>query len=230
MNGLLIVNKSLYYTSMDVIRILRKLTGVKKIGHAGTLDPLATGVLLVCIGKEATKKIDQFMNMEKEYTAEINLSSFSETDDSEGPLINVGVKVAPSLDEINNCLRKFVGEIEQVPPKYSAIKVNGKSAYKRARQGEHVQLKSRTVFIKKIELLSYEWPLLKVQVVCGKGVYIRSLARNIGECLQTGGYVKSLIRTRIGQFNLLQAIGLEVLAKNPELIKEEIQKRVIQVI
>ena len=121
MDGFLVINKPLHYTSMDVIRVLRKLSGIRKIGHAGTLDPLATGVLLVCIGK-ATKKVPELMDTEKEYIAEIDLSAVSETDDLEGELTYITIEKEPSLDEIKECLEKFTGVIDQVPPKYSAVK------------------------------------------------------------------------------------------------------------
>jgi len=221
MDGFLVINKPLHYSSMDVIRVLRKLTGVKKIGHAGTLDPLATGVLLVCVGRPATKYINLLMNTEKEYVAEINLSAFSETDDAEGVIKKVEVKKECSEDEIKECLQHFVGIIEQVPPVYSAVKVRGQSAYKRVRRGEKVELKSKKVTIKAIELLSYQWPILKIKVICGKGVYIRSLAHDIGKCLNTGGYLSSLERTRIGKYAITDAIDLKQLQENSDLIAKK---------
>lgn len=223
-SGFLIINKPLYYSSMDVIRVLRKLTGIKKIGHAGTLDPLATGVLLVCIGRSATKHIDRLMNMEKEYIAEIDLSSISETDDAEGPLKEMNVEIVPSEEEIKKCLQQFIGTIEQAPPCYSAIKIDGVRAYKKARRGEVVELKVRNVFVKSIDLLSYLWPVLKIKVTCGKGVYIRSLARDIGKCLKTGGYLKSLIRSRIGFYPIENALELKTLQENNKLIDEKLAK------
>ncbi|HBR70874.1 TPA: tRNA pseudouridine(55) synthase TruB [Candidatus Dependentiae bacterium] len=223
-SGFLIINKPLHYSSMDVIRVLRKLTGIKKIGHAGTLDPLATGVLLVCIGRATTKHIDSLMNMEKEYIAEIDLTAFSETDDAEGPLQECDVKNIPSENEIIACLHKFIGLIEQIPPRYSAMKIQGVRAYKKVRSGEIFELEARMVEIKSIDLLSYQWPVLKIKVTCGKGVYIRSLARDIGNCLHTGGYLKSLIRSRIGEYRLENALELKFLQENTNLIEEKLSK------
>ena len=223
MDGFLIIDKPLHYSSMDVIRILRKLTGIRKIGHAGTLDPLATGVLLVCIGKAATKQIDKLMDMEKEYVAEINLLAFSETDDAEGPLCAVDVKEIPIEDAVKKCLSQFIGVIEQMPPVYSAVKIQGESAYKKVRRGEEVVLKAKEVTIKSIELLAYEWPLLKIRVTCSKGVYIRSLAHDIGTYLKTGGYLTGLMRTRIGDYEYKQAISLKELQEHPEIIPQSIQ-------
>jgi len=221
MDGFLVINKPLHYTSMDVIRVLRKLSGIRKIGHAGTLDPLATGVLLVCIGK-ATKKVPELMDTEKEYIAEIDLSAVSETDDLEGELTYITIEKEPSLDEIKECLETFTGVIDQVPPKYSAVKILGQPAYKRARRGEEVKIEARKVTIKSIELLSHEWPILKIKVICSKGVYIRSLARDVGSCLHTGGHLYSLVRSRVGDYTLDQAISLVDLKENSELIAQKI--------
>ncbi|MBT3456276.1 tRNA pseudouridine(55) synthase TruB [bacterium] len=216
MNGLLVINKPLNYTSMDMIRVMRRVTKIKKIGHAGTLDPLATGVLLVCIGK-ATKKIELLMGQEKEYVAEVNFSAFSETDDAQGPLNLVEVNSIPTEADIKEGLSKFIGEIEQTPPKYSAIKIKGRPAYELARKGQAVEMKSRKVFIKSIDIISYVWPTLKINVICGKGVYIRSLARNLGEKLGVGGYLSSLERTRIGQYKVEGAIDIDQLKSDNAL-------------
>lgn len=215
MNGLLIINKPLHYTSMDVIRKVRKLTGIRKVGHAGTLDPLATGVLLVCIGK-ATKKIDSLMNTTKEYVAEIDLTAFSETDDAQGPLELINIDKIPTLTEIQNILAQFIGEISQMPPKYSALKINGIPAYKKARRGETVELKPRNVIINSIDLISFQWPVLKIKISCGKGTYIRSLARDIGVILKTGGYLISLERTAVGNYRIEDTIDLSKIEKIEE--------------
>jgi len=202
-------------TSMDVIRCLRKITGIKKIGHAGTLDPLATGVLIVCYGKE-TKQISSFMDMIKEYIAQINLSAFSETDDAQGPITPIEIKHIPTAQEVQLVIQKFIGNIEQMPPRYSALKVNGQRAYKLAREGKPVELQPRQIQINSIEILKYEWPLLTIKVVCGKGTYIRSLARDIGTTLKTGGYLTKLERTAIGKYTLTEALELD----NIESIKD----------
>ena len=193
---------------MDVIKILRGITKIRKIGHAGTLDPLASGVLLVCIGP-ATKKIEGLVATKKEYVAEVDLSVFSETDDLEGELSLVDVKEKPTDDDIKKCLSKFIGNIKQSPPKYSAIKIKGKPAYKYARSGKEIELKTRDIVIDSIELLSYNWPKIIINIVCGKGTYIRSLARDIGTNLNTGGCLTGLERTRVGDYTIDESIDLE---------------------
>ncbi len=216
MNGLIIINKPLTWTSMDVIRKLRRITGIRKIGHAGTLDPLATGVLLVCIGK-ATKKINDLMATQKEYIANIDLSAISNTLDAEGELTPVTITDIPSLGKIEQTLKQFIGTIEQIPPKYSAIKIGGRAAYKWAREGKEVPIASRPVTIDSIEILDYSWPNLKIKVSCGKGTYIRSLARDIGKVLSTGGYLSGLIRTQVGPYNLDEALDIASLDSIPDL-------------
>ncbi|MBT4856082.1 tRNA pseudouridine(55) synthase TruB [bacterium] len=213
----LIINKPLNVTSMDVIRVLRRITGIKKIGHAGTLDPLATGVLIICYGK-GTKQISSFMDMTKQYKAEINLSAFSETDDREGELTAVEIKKQPTLKDIENIIPQFIGTIEQMPPKYSALKVKGKRAYDLARQGKEVELQARQVTIDSIDILNYEWPLLTLDIVCGKGTYIRALARDVGTALDTGGYLTKLERSAIGSYTLDESFMLDDI----EGIKNEI--------
>lgn len=215
MNGLLVINKPLTWTSMDVIRKLRRITGIRKIGHAGTLDPLATGVLLVCIGK-ATKKINGLMATQKEYIADIDLSAFSTTDDAEGELTPVSIKKIPSKQDLEEVLKQFIGTIEQTPPKHSAIKIGGKAAYKWAREGKEVPIASRPVIIDSIEILDYSYPLLKIKVSCGKGTYIRSLARDIGKSLGTGGYLSGLIRTQVGPYTLDEALDIASIDSIPD--------------
>ena len=203
---LLVINKPIGCTSMDVIRQLRKKLNIKKIGHAGTLDPLATGVLIICTGK-FTKKITNLINSSKKYHAIINLSAFSETDDAEGPLENINIesKNIPDINIINKVLKNFTGDIEQTPPKYSAIKINGQRAYKLARSGQEVELKPRTITISEINLKNYNFPNLEIEISCSKGTYIRSLARDIGVKLNTGGYLSKLTRTAVGEYTLDQA-------------------------
>lgn len=215
MFGLLVINKPLGWTSMDVIRRVRRLTNIKKVGHAGTLDPLATGVLLVCVGREATRHIDKLMGLEKEYITTIDLSAFSNTDDAEGEKVAVEVINQPTTSEINAVLQQFIGTIEQVPPHYSAIKVNGKRAYKLARQNKEFELSARPVTIHSIETIKYTWPLLTLKIHCGKGTYIRSLGRDIGTALKTGGYLTQLERTAIGPYTLDKAIDIQELQETP---------------
>ena len=214
MSGILIIDKPLNITSMDVIRRLRKITGIKKIGHAGTLDPLATGVLVVALSKKYTKRINEIMSTKKRYETEINLSAFSETDDAEGKKDYIVVNKKPTINEVKNVLKKFIGEIDQVPPIYSAIKINGKKAYDLARKGELIKMKKRKVFIEDIKLISYDYPSLRIKVKCGKGTYIRSLGRDIGKSLNTGGYLTFLRRTKVGKFSIENSVKLDDLNEN----------------
>lgn len=202
------INKPVGPTSFDIVAQVRKITGVKKVGHAGTLDPQAAGVLVIAVGRDDTKKINLIVEKEKEYIAEIKLGETSSTDDNEGDKKPVSDKI-PAPAEIAAALKKFIGEINQTPPKYSAVKVNGRRAYKLARAGQEVEMKPRPILIKDIELLEYAYPVLKIRVATGPGVYIRSLARDIGETLKTGAYMSGLIRTRVGEFTLDKSLLLE---------------------
>ncbi len=200
MKGIFAVYKPKGPTSHDVIDRLRKETGVKKIGHAGTLDPLASGVLVVAVGRKYTKKSGQIVKKEKEYLAKIKLGERSTTGDEEGEKGEVEVHKIPSREEIRAAVQSFKGEILQTPPIYSAVKVGGTPAYKLARRGHKPKLEPRKVLIKEIKILKYEWPYLKLKVVTGPGVYIRALARDIGQKLETGAYLAELERTRVGEF------------------------------
>lgn len=185
------------------------MVGVKKVGHGGTLDPLARGVLVIGIGK-GTKQLSHHFGKEKEYVATIMLGLRSSTDDEEGVKTFHPNPAIPTQRAISKTLRSFVGEIKQVPPLFSAIKIKGKRAYARARAGEIFHLKPRKVWLKKIELIDYHWPVMKIRVVTGPGVYIRSLARDIGEQLHCGGYVTDLVRIRVGEFTLHDAVVIDV--------------------
>lgn len=202
-------------TSHDMIDKIRRLTGIKRVGHAGTLDPLASGVLVVGIGREATRLLSSEVKKEKEYVAMIKFGETSETDDEEGismakhGIYSVPLTNRPTWPQIEDAVKSFIGEISQTPSTYSALKVKGQPAYKLARGGKEVELEPRKVFVKEIEILQYEWPFLKIKVVCGPGVYIRSLARDIGKALGVGGYMSGLERTRVGNFTKEQAIDLE---------------------
>ena len=224
--GIYAVYKPKGPTSHDIIDRLRKETGVKKIGHAGTLDPLASGVLVIGVGREATKKLSQIVKKEKEYLARIKLGETRTTDDEEGEKLEVlqkhhapasrnckdhriSLPGIPNFEEVQKVVAKFEGKILQTPPSYSAVKIQGQAAYKLARRGKTPYLKARWVEIKKIEILQYEWPHLSLRVVTGPGVYLRSLARDIGRELRTGGYLKNLERIRVGDFTKEQAQTLE---------------------
>lgn len=207
MENILNINKPKGPSSFAVVAAVRKKTGVKKVGHAGTLDPLASGVLVVAVGREATKKISEIVGKEKEYVAEIKLGLVSSTDDEEGTKSAVS-DYQPSSQEVAEAISGFVGEIQQVPPQFSAIKVSGRPAYKSARRGQKLELAARTVTIKQIELMEYNYPVLRIRVVCGPGVYIRSLARDLGEVLGCGAYMSDLVRTRVGEYRIEDAVDV----------------------
>ncbi|MFA5318095.1 MAG: tRNA pseudouridine(55) synthase TruB [Patescibacteria group bacterium] len=218
MNNLFAVYKPKGPSSNQMLNKIRKLSGTRKVGHAGTLDPLASGVLVVGIGREATKKLRYIMEEEKEYIGTVKLGETSETDDEEGIKSKVESHKVES-HKIKKVIEKFQGKIMQVPPVYSAVKVKGKEAYKRARKGENVEMAPREVEIKEIEILEYKWPYLKIKVVCGSGTYIRSLARDIGERLGVGGYLADLERIRVGDFNKKDAVCEDGLAEFLEMTK-----------
>ncbi|PIR94117.1 tRNA pseudouridine(55) synthase TruB [Candidatus Falkowbacteria bacterium CG10_big_fil_rev_8_21_14_0_10_39_11] len=212
-SGFLLINKPKDWTSFDVVAKLRGITRIKKIGHAGTLDPMATGLLIVAIGREATKQIDTFKAKEKVYEAEIEFGKTSNTYDAEGEVETRRVILSlacaelaeASKDKVEITLKDFVGQIEQMPPAFSAKKINGVPAYKLARQGKPVELKSATVEIKNIEIIDYTWPKLKLEITCGPGTYIRSIAHDLGQKLETGAILTALKRTKIGEYELKNA-------------------------
>jgi len=208
MAGLLVVDKPLGWTSMDVVRRVRKAAGWVKTGHAGTLDPLATGVIVCCIGN-ATKAVERLMGLPKVYDSTFDLSAFTKTDDREGEREEVEVAEAPGEEAIREVLETFVGDIQQVPPQYSAVHVDGKRAYKMARSGQEVKIEPRTVHVESIELLDYEWPSLRVLIKCGRGTYVRSMARDVGVALGTGGHLAGLRRTAVGPYALEGAADAE---------------------
>jgi tRNA pseudouridine55 synthase len=208
-HGLLVVDKPLGCTSREVVnRALRWFPRGTSIGHAGTLDPLATGVLVLCIGR-ATRLMEYVQRMPKAYETCVRLGARSATDDAEGPVTEVSIDRPPELAEVDAALRTFVGEIDQVPPAFSAAHVAGRRAYSLARQGETVALSARPVVIHRISADKYEYPSLDLTVECGKGTYIRSLARDLGEKLGCGGMVETLRRTRIGSFIAAEAIPID---------------------
>ena len=201
MNGVIVVDKVKGNTSFDEIRKIRKEYNIKKVGHTGTLDPMATGVLTILVG-EATKLSDYLMNHDKEYVATLSLGEKRDTGDSEGKIIET--KKVPELNEkyVNETLKSFEGEISQIPPKYSAIKVNGKKLYEYARSGEKIEIKPRKVTIFEINLIEIKENNITFKVHCSKGTYIRTLCEDIAEKLGTVGYMSSLRRTRVGNFTL----------------------------
>jgi len=194
-------------TSFSVVAKVRAWTHCKKVGHAGTLDPFATGVLLVCTGK-ATKRVSEFMELEKEYEGVIELRKTTETDDREGKILQQQDVPVFSIKDIQSVLKKFIGEIEQVPPMYSALKKNGVRLYKLARKGKVVYREPRKVKIHEITLLKWDRPFLEIRVKCSRGTYVRALARDIGKELGVGGYLKELCRTRIGTYSIKDSYTL----------------------
>ncbi len=216
------VYKSKGLSSAAVVNVLKKYFQEKKVGYGGTLDPLAKGVLVVGVGREATKQLHQELKSEKEYLAVIKLGEKSTTDDEEGEKTKMMVVRKPTKEEIKSTLKLFEGKIWQTPPVFSAIKIKGREAYKYARAGKPVVLPPKLVEVKEIELLSYRWPYLKIRIVCGGGFYVRSLARDLGEKLGTGAYLKDLERIRAGCFTIKDALPLEVFfsgEKNKSVIK-----------
>ncbi|MFW5652824.1 MAG: tRNA pseudouridine(55) synthase TruB [Planctomycetota bacterium] len=212
----MVIDKPLRLSSMGVIRVVRRRADGAKTGHAGTLDPLATGVLIVCIGKKATRSVDQLMGLPKRYIATVDLSAFTTTDDAEGerdeivdPQLDTDAPEVPTHARIVAAAAQWTGNIMQTPPAFSAIKVGGRRAYRMARGGEAVELSPRPVRIDQIDILEYTWPLLTIDVRCGKGTYIRSLARDLGRTLNTGGSLSALQRTEIGPYTIDQSIPLD---------------------
>ena len=207
MNGILNIYKPTGITSFDVVRIVRKICNVKKVGHAGTLDPEASGVLPVCIGK-ATKAIDYIMGDFKIYETELKLGVITDTYDKEGKILKES-EVNASEEEIIKAINSFVGEIKQVPPMYSALKVNGKKLYELARAGIEIEREARPIVIYQIDIREINIPYVRFRVKCSKGTYIRSLCYDIGELLNCGGMMWNLQRTATGQFHLEDTINIE---------------------
>jgi tRNA pseudouridine55 synthase len=209
MNGFFLIDKPEGIPSFDCVKILRKVTGVKRIGFAGTLDPLATGLMIVAIG-EATKLLTYLEKQDKVYEAAIYLGASSSTFDAKGEITEHKNFVAPSVADVEKIIEnEFIGLREQVPPIFSAIKIQGKRAYALARKGEKPEMKKRAVNFFDIKIKSFVWPRLELSVHCSSGTYIRSLAHDLGKMLGCGGYVEELRRTKIGQQKLVDAVKLD---------------------
>jgi tRNA pseudouridine55 synthase len=221
MNNTYLVDKPVDWTSFDVVAKIRN--GIRhkpgysnnfrpKVGHAGTLDPFASGLMIVLVG-DATKKQNSFMKLDKEYEAKMRLGWKSSTFDSEGEITEISDQASsfsiPDRTKVEEMMKNFLGEIEQVPPVFSAIKINGERAYKKARRGEDFKIPARFVRINSIEVMSYEYPYLEFRVSCSSGTYIRSLAIDIAEALGTVGYLTDLRRTKVGQFDISQAQNID---------------------
>ena len=212
MFGILNINKPAGVTSRDVVNHVQRIVRSKKVkvGHAGTLDPLAPGVLVVCVGP-ATRLIEFVQQSEKTYRGTFSLGRTSDTEDVEGKVVELVDPPEPSIEQIENVLPTFVGEIDQRPPAYSALKVDGKRAYKLAREGKTVELKSRKIVIERIELVAYDYPRMVIEVTCGSGTYMRSLGRDIAESLGSGAVMSALVRNGVGAFRLSDACEMDEL-------------------
>ena len=226
---ILYLNKPLHWNSFDVVkrirvRILKRLSRKKlKVGHAGTLDPLATGVMIICTGK-ATKLIESFQYQTKEYIATIQLGATTPSYDLETEIDATYPYEHVTREGVENVLKQFIGSIQQIPPAYSACKIDGKRAYDLARKGQEVELKPKELVIDEIELIDYELPVIKIRVVCSKGTYIRALARDIGNALESGAHLTGLVRTRVGSIKLEDCIGVDAineLIDHAEITDEE---------
>lgn len=212
--GLLIINKPAGPTSHDIIDSLRKITGIKRIGHAGTLDPFASGVLVVAVGRETTKKIQTLVGLDKKYVATLRLGAESDTYDRDGKIIK-SKKLQPiAAKEIESVLKEFTGKQQQIPPMYSAKKIKGQKLYQLARQGITIERQPTTIEIFQIRLLKYDFPLLKIRVHCSSGTYIRALAHDIGKRLGCGAYLKELERIAVGTYNIDKTARVNEINKN----------------
>ena len=208
MDGFLVINKPKGITSHDAVAFARRRLKIRKIGHAGTLDPMATGVLILGIGS-ATRLLEYIQNTEKEYEAEITFGATSNTDDAEGEISNFPNSKNFTRKEFEKILPEFLGEIHQIPPQFSAIKISGKTAYSRVRCGEVVKMKPRLIRIYSLEIRNFNFPKVEISIRCGSGTYIRSLARDFGARMEAGGFLSRLTRTRVGNFKINQALPLK---------------------
>ena len=211
------INKPSGITSHDVVDEVRRITGEQRVGHAGTLDPFATGVLVVAVGRANTKKLGEITkNTKKEYIALLGLGKTSTTGDPEGIItITASPEQLKTITEkdVTKSIQKFLGEITQTPPPYSAIKIQGTPAYKLARKGKHINMPDRKITIHELELLEFTPPFVKLRILCSSGTYIRSLGQDIGKALGVGAYLKGLTRTRVGDYTIEKSITLKDLSK-----------------
>jgi tRNA pseudouridine55 synthase len=216
----ILLDKPLHWTSFDAVRKIRNAIRIKKVGHAGTLDPLASGLLIICTGK-FTKKINEYMAAEKEYTGSFTLGATTPTYDLESDVTDLKKTEHITEEQIYQNIRQFIGAIKQMPPLYSAIKKEGVALYTLARRGKEVELEPRDIFIKEFEITSIEMPVLRFRVVCSTGTYIRSLAHDFGKALNCGAYLSELRRTRIGEFRVNDALTIDEFI---ESIADDVEK------
>jgi len=215
LNGkILTFNKPIGWSSFDLVKKIRNLLKIKykfkklKVGHAGTLDPLASGLMIICTGK-FTKKISQIQDQDKTYVADVLFGATTPSFDLETEIDKTYHTKSITLKKIQDNLQEFMGEIEQIPPIYSALKIDGERLYKKARRGEKIIIKSRKVIINSIEIIEAELPRIRLKINCSKGTYIRSIAHDLGKKLNNGAHLISLIRTNIGEFNLESSLSIE---------------------
>ncbi len=213
MHGVLNIDKPAGCTSRDVVDHVQRLVRPAKVGHAGTLDPLATGVLVVCVG-QAARLIEYVQRLPKSYRAEFLLGRSSDTEDVEGQVVELACPTVPTRDQIVAAAGRFVGEIQQRPPRYSALKVAGRRAYDLARAGQQVELAPRTVVVYQLAVRQYEYPRLVLDVTCGSGTYVRSLGRDLAEALGTAAVMAALRRTAIGSFRVEDAVPPDALTRD----------------
>ncbi|MFA6993926.1 MAG: tRNA pseudouridine(55) synthase TruB [Patescibacteria group bacterium] len=218
----LLIHKPTGPTSHDIVDQLRRITGIRKIGHAGTLDPFASGLLIVAVGRESTQEIDQFVKLDKEYIATVKLGAETDTYDRTGEInktkeqenkrtipnnkYQITNNQPPKLAQITSTVASFIGPQLQTPPMYSAKKIHGQKLYDLARQGKTVERQPAEIEIKELEILDYSYPILKLRVACTSGTYIRSLAHDLGQKLGCGAYLEKLERTKVGGFSLVNAV------------------------
>lgn len=206
--GIHLINKPRGRSSFSIVAQVRRISDIKKVGHAGTLDPEAEGLLIVLVGKNFTRQAEKYSKLDKTYEFVVKLGENSSTDDEEGEKELVS-DTQPTKEEITKVVEKFIGEIIQTPPIYSAIKIDGQRAYRLARQGVRVDIPKRSVVVTKIKIIDYQYPFLQLEADVSSGTYIRSLARDIGRVLGTGAYCTQIVRTRIGSYYLKNASNID---------------------
>lgn len=211
--GILLIDKPIGKTSFSLVSALRRILGVRKIGHAGTLDPFATGVMVLLIGRDMTRLSDRFLCEDKEYIAQVYLGASTDTHDCDGKVTSTSPLI-PSEEEIHEILQKFQGQTEQIPPMHSAKKVNGKKLYELARKGKVIERRPVTVNLE-TKFLKYEYPYLDIHVKCSKGTYIRTIADDMGKLLGCGAHLSALRRTRSGQFKIEDCLDGSLLFNQP---------------
>lgn len=212
-DGILVVDKPIGITSHDVVDSVRKKLGIRRVGHAGTLDPIATGLLIILVGK-ATKTFTKFVNFDKEYTATLTLGSVTDTGDAQGKVIKSASVEGVSEDKIKDVFSRFIGEVDQVPPMVSALKYKGKRLYKLAKRGISVPREPRRIKIYSLEIKKIYLPHIDFYIKCSKGTYIRKLGEDIGEMLNCGGHISKIRRVGIGSFKIEEAVKVEDVNEN----------------